>query len=245
MATTPAVEFRLVSYRLGPREILGEVSFAVLPGERLVLLGRSGSGKTTALRMVNALLYPSAGQVLVQGRATSSQDAIALRRSAGYAMQDTGLFPHWTVAKNIGLPMRLAEQPEHAIRSRTDALLTAIGLDPPVFRDRLPSQLSGGQRQRAGVARALAAEPPLLLFDEPFGAVDPVTRLELQHMLLRLCASASTTVLFVTHDLNEALTVGTHIALLEAGRLAWLGPAQEFRNANHPEARAFLACLRS
>jgi osmoprotectant transport system ATP-binding protein len=239
------VEFRDVSYGVGAREILRSVSFRVLRGQRLVLLGRSGSGKTTALRMVNAMVYPTAGEVIVEGRATSSWDAINLRRSAGYAIQDVGLMPHWSVARNIGLGLRLAQRPDSEIARRTDILLAEIGLEPEVYRERRPRALSGGQRQRVGVARALAAEPPLLLFDEPFGALDPVTRLELQQMLLRLCASAERTVLFVTHDLTEALTIGTHIALLHEGAVAWWGPAEEFRTAKHPEARAFLACLKS
>ena len=240
-----AVEFRQVSYAIGSRPILRDLNLRVEAGQRLVLLGRSGSGKTTALRMANAMLRPGAGEVLVAGRSTAAWDAIALRRNAGYSIQETGLFPHWSVGRNAGMRLQLAGRPPEEIRARTDALLQEVGLDPLVYRDRLPSQLSGGQRQRVGVARAMAGEPPLLLFDEPFGAVDPVTRLELQQMLLRLCTRSSPTVLFVTHDIAEALTVGSHIALLQEGSLAWWGQAEEFRGATHSEARAFLACLKS
>jgi osmoprotectant transport system ATP-binding protein len=239
------VEFRDVCYRVGSHEILRSVTLRVLRGQRLVLLGRSGSGKTTALRMVNAMLYPTAGEVLVNGRATSAWNAIELRRQTGYAIQEVGLMPHWSVAHNIGLAMRLARRGPVEISLRTDVLLEGVGLPPEVYRERLPRELSGGQRQRVGVARALSAEPPLLLFDEPFGALDPVTRLELQEMLLDLCTSDRHTLLFVTHDLTEALALGTHIALLHEGTVAWWGPAKAFRSATHPEARAFLACLRS
>ncbi len=239
------VEFRDVSYRAGSRDILRSVNLRVLPGQRLVLLGRSGSGKTTAMRMVNAMVNPTSGEVLVDGRATSAWDVIQLRRRAGYAIQEVGLMPHWSVAHNVGLGLRLDERPPAEISRRTDTLLQDVGLAPEVYRNRRPRELSGGQRQRVGVARALAVEPPLLLFDEPFGALDPVTRLELQELLLRLCASTSHTVLFVTHDLTEALTIGTHIALLHEGTVAWWGPAEEFRTARHPEAQAFLACLKS
>lgn len=239
------VEFREVSYRISTRDILVGVNFQVFAGQRLVLLGRSGSGKTTALRMVNAMLYPSTGDVLVEGRSTAAWDVIKLRRSAGYAIQDVGLFPHWTVARNIGLGLRLAEHPQEEVRRTTDNLLDSIGLPPDVYRGRFPRELSGGQRQRVGVARALAPNPRLLLMDEPFGAVDPVTRFELQNLLLQLCAKQECTMLFVTHDLVEALTVGTHIVLLDQGKVAWYGPASDFSNAQHPEARAFLACLKS
>src|SRR5207249_1914707 len=175
----PIVSFRNVSYHFGPNDILRNLSFDVEAGETLVLLGRSGSGKTTVLKLVNGLLLPSEGAVLVEGRATTAWDPIRLRRRIGYVIQEVGLFPHFTVAENVGLVPRLEGWEPARISARVDELLAAVGLSPQDFRTRRPRQLSGGQRQRVGVARALAAEPALLLFDEPFGAVDPVTRLDL------------------------------------------------------------------
>jgi len=173
------VEFREASYRIGSREILRRLSLSVEAGETLVLLGRSGSGKTTALKMVNGLLFPSAGEVLVDGKSTARWDPVLLKRHIGYVIQDIGLFPHFTVAQNVGIVPRLEGWDAPRIHERVHALLRQVGLEPEQFAARYPRQLSGGQRQRVGVARALAADPSVLLFDEPFGAVDPVTRLEL------------------------------------------------------------------
>ncbi len=239
-----AVEFRGVSFAIGERPILRDVNFALEPGETLVLLGRSGSGKTTALRMVNALLYPTSGEVLVNGRSTRDQDPIRLRRATGYVIQEVGLFPHWTVAANVGMVPRLEQWPQPQIDDRVQALLSAIGLPREEFGTRKPSQLSGGQKQRVGVARALAADPPVLLFDEPFGALDPITRLELQNLFLDLRERFRKTALFVTHDVAEALTIGTRIVLLNQGRIDWIGPAAEFRHASSQHAQEFLACIR-
>src|SRR5271167_1432017 len=172
------VEFRDVSYEIAGKPILTRVSFSVEPGETLVLLGCSGSGKTTALKMTNGMLFPTSGQVLVEGRSTRDWDPIRLKRHIGYVIQEVGLFPHFTIARNVGLVPTLENK--QGIEQRVDLLLEMVGLPASEFRERYPRQLSGGQRQRAGVARALAAEPPLLLLDEPFGALDPVTRLELQ-----------------------------------------------------------------
>jgi osmoprotectant transport system ATP-binding protein len=239
----PLVEFRDVGYQIGGREILSHLSFAVEAGETLVLLGRSGSGKTTALKMTNGLLFPTSGQVLVEGRSTAEWDPIRLKRRIGYVIQEVGLFPHFTVARNVGLLPTLEAWSPPDIERRVDDLLRKVGLPPPEFRSRYPRQLSGGQRQRVGVARALAVEPALLLFDEPFGALDPITRRELQQQFLALNRELHTTSIFVTHDVREALRLGTRIALLAGGQLDTLAPAAEFRHAQNPEAREFLKGL--
>lgn len=243
MKTVPAVEFRNVSYTIGNRSILRNLSFTVAAGETLVLLGRSGSGKTTALKMVNAMVSPTAGKVLVEAKPTTDWDPVALRRRIGYVIQEGGLFPHWSVEANIGVVPRLERWPQAKTAARVRELLSAIGLPHGDYAARRPRQLSGGQRQRVGVARALAADPPVLLFDEPFGALDPITRLELQNLFVSLRKEFRKTALFVTHDVAEALLVGTRIALLDEGELAWIGPAKEFRFAMAPQARAFLAYL--
>ena len=243
VAAAPAVEFRNVSYHIGSRAILRNLTFAVAPAETLVLLGRSGSGKTTALKMVNAMVYPSSGEVLVDGMPTTAWDPVTLRRRIGYVIQEGGLFPHWTVEANIGVVPRLEQWPAARIGDRVRSLLSAIGLPHGEYAARRPRQLSGGQKQRVGVARALAADPPVLLFDEPFGALDPITRLELQTLFVSLRNEFHKTALFVTHDVAEALLVGTRIALLDRGDLAWIGPAAEFRNAGTPQAREFVAYL--
>ena len=232
------VEFRDVSYEIAGKPILSRVSFSVQPGETLVLLGRSGSGKTTALKMTNGMLFPTAGQVLVEGRSTRDWDPIRLKRHIGYVIQEVGLFPHFTIARNVGLVPTLERK--RGIDQRVDLLLEMVGLPPKEYRQRYPRQLSGGQRQRAGVARALAAEPPLLLLDEPFGALDPVTRLELQDQFLKLRRDLNTTSIFVTHDIREAIRIGTRIILLANGKIDWIAPAAEFRSAETEEARAFL-----
>jgi osmoprotectant transport system ATP-binding protein len=231
------VEFREVSYEIGGRTILSGVNFSVETGETLVLLGRSGSGKTTALKMTNGLLFPTSGQVIVEGKSTRDWDPIRLKRHIGYVIQEVGLFPHFTIARNVGLVPTLEGKPDEG---RVDRLLDMVGLPAADFRERYPRQLSGGQRQRAGVARALAAEPPLLLFDEPFGALDPVIRLDLQDQFLKLRKDLNTTSIFVTHDIREAIRLGTRIILLANGKVDWIAPAAEFRSANTEEARAFL-----
>ena len=240
---SPLVSFRQVSARIGQKEILFDLSFDVEAGETLVLLGRSGSGKTTALKMVNGLLLPSAGAVLIEGISTTAWDLIRLRRRIGYVIQDAGLFPHFTVAANVGLVPRLEGWQLRDIDVRVEGLLTQIGLLPAQFARRYPRELSGGQRQRVGVARALAADPPLLLLDEPFGALDPVTRVELQQQFLDLRDRLNKTALLVTHDVREALLLGTRIGVLHNGRLVFLGGRSEFLKADEKEVRAFHTCL--
>ncbi|MBS1857213.1 MAG: ATP-binding cassette domain-containing protein [Acidobacteria bacterium] len=239
----PLVEFRDVGYRIAGRDILAHVSFTLDAGDTLVLLGRSGSGKTTALKMTNGMVFPTSGQVLVEGRATTEWDPIRLKRRIGYVIQEVGLFPHFTVAENIGLVPKLEGWSRPDVERRVNELLEEIGLGSPEFRTRYPRQLSGGQRQRVGVARALAADPALLLFDEPFGALDPITRRELQQQFLALTRDSHKASLFVTHDVREALRLGTRVALLAGGRLETVATPQEFRRASTGQARAFLAGL--
>ena len=238
-----AIAFHSVSYGVGGRHVLQSFDLEVAPGETLVLLGRSGAGKTTILKMVNALLVPSSGEVFVEGRSTKSWDVIRLRRRIGYVIQESGLFPHLTVAENVGIVPELEGWPAPKIASRVDELLGRVGLPPEDFRARFPRQLSGGQKQRVGVARALAADPSILLLDEPFGALDPVTRLDLQREFQSLRKSLGKTSLFVTHDVREALALATRIALLREGRIEVLAPPREFLKADGAEARTFLAGL--
>jgi osmoprotectant transport system ATP-binding protein len=239
----PLVEFRNVSYDIADKRILSGINLSVDASETLVLLGRSGSGKSTALKLTNGMLFPTEGQVLVEGRSTREWDPIKLKRRIGYVIQDVGLFPHFTVARNIGLVPRLEGWIEADVERRVDQLLSTVGMPAAEFRTRYPSQLSGGQRQRVGVARALAADPSLLLFDEPFGALDPVTRLELQQQFLELRRDFNKTSIFVTHDVREAIRLGSRIALLVHGTLELIANPAEFQNAQSSEARAFLACL--
>lgn len=212
-------------------------------GETLVLLGRSGSGKTTTLKLINRLLEPSGGEILITGRPIASWDPIQLRRGIGYVIQDAGLFPHWTVQRNISLVPRLEHWPEEKIQARVQEMLNLVGLPPEEYAQRRPSDLSGGQRQRVGVARALAADPPILLMDEPFGALDPITRTDLQKEFRALALRLRKTIVFVTHDVREALFLGTHIALLEQGRLVGVYAPAEFVKATEPEIHAFAATL--
>jgi osmoprotectant transport system ATP-binding protein len=221
------------------RTIVGPLSLSVAPGETVVLLGRSGSGKTTTLRLVNALALPTTGEVVVDGRPTTTWDPVRLRRSIGYVIQEIGLFPHLSVAENVGVVPRLERWPRDRVAARVDELLRLVGLPAAEFADRLPHQLSGGQRQRVGLARALAADPPLLLCDEPFGAADPITRGELQREFRALTRSLGKTVLFVTHDVGEALLLADRVALMEQGRVAFVGTAAAFRQSEHPVVRAF------
>ena len=237
------LEFYEVSYSIGGNVVLDNLNLRIKPGRTLVLLGRSGSGKTTALKMLNGLLFPTSGSVWVEHRATTDWDLIELRRSIGYVIQDVGLFPHFTIGENIGLVPRLKGWAPARITARVAELLDQVGLEPAQFLNRYPRQLSGGQRQRVGVARALAAEPKLLLFDEPFGALDPVTRVELQDQFLELRDRVRKTSIFVTHDVREALRLGTEIALLHRGRLEVLTTPAEFGKSSGPEARAFLSTL--
>jgi osmoprotectant transport system ATP-binding protein len=240
-----AIEFRGVSYVAATgQEILSGLNLEVLRGETFVLLGRSGSGKTTTLKLVNRLLSPSAGEVRVDGAATSGVDVIALRRSIGYVIQDVGLFPHFTVERNIGLVPRIEGWAEVRIRERVQELLQLVGLEPQLA-SRYPRQLSGGQRQRVGVARALAADPAILLMDEPFGSLDPLTRDELQREFLRLRQRLHKTVVFVTHDVGEALRLGSRVALMEAGRLITVLAPQEFLRSSDPWVAAYVKAFKA
>jgi len=240
-ATTaiPEIEFQDVSYRVAGTQVLSGFNLQVQSGETLVLLGRSGSGKTTLLKLVNRLLTPSSGDIRVKGLSNAKADVIGLRRSIGYVIQDVGLFPHFTVERNIGLVPRIGGWPEDRIRARVQELLQLVGLAADLA-SRYPHQLSGGQRQRVGVARALAADPEILLMDEPFGALDPLTRDELQREFLALQQRLHKTVVFVTHDLREALRLGTRIALMEAGRLVTVLTPREFLQSSDPLASAYV-----
>ena len=205
-----------------------------------MLLGRSGSGKTTTLKLINRLLEPSDGEVIIAGRQASGVEPYRLRRGIGYVIQDVGLLPHMTVEQNVGLVPRLEGWAPDRIGARVRELLALVGLAPDQFAGRRPHELSGGQRQRVGVARALAVDPPLLLLDEPFGALDPITRAELQREFKGLEGRLGKAMVFVTHDVREGFLLGTRIGLMQAGRLAFLGTAEEFRRSAHPEVRAFL-----
>jgi osmoprotectant transport system ATP-binding protein len=245
MTSPAAVEFRDVSYEIAGRRILHNVSLGVAEGETLVLLGRSGSGKTTLLKMVNRLIQPTSGEIRFQGKPVSEWDPIRLRRSIGYVIQEGGLFPHRTVEQNVGLVPRLESWPVPRVSERVSTLLAAVGLPAAEFSLRYPRQLSGGQKQRVGIARALAADPPLLLLDEPFAALDPVTRYELQQHFLELRRTFRKTALFVTHDVREALLMGSRIALLHQGELQAVESPDAFVQLRTPEARAFLATAAS
>ena len=237
----PFVEFVAAGFRLpGGRALLDAFSLAVEEGETLAVIGRSGSGKTTALKLVNALLMPTMGEVRVAGRATTAWDAIRLRRRTGYVIQEVGLFPHLTVARNVGLVPELEGWPAERIGKRVEELLALVGLPAAEFAARYPHHLSGGQRQRVGVARALAADPPLLLLDEPFGALDPITRAELQREFRALQARLRKTAIFVTHDMREAALVGDRIAVVAGGRLRAVATREALRESRDPEVRALV-----
>ena len=245
-STDPLVEFHDVSFAIdSDRPIIDRLNLTVASGETLVLLGESGCGKTTTLRLVNRLLTPTAGVVMVEGKATTEWDPIRLRRRTGYVIQEAGLFPHFTVAENVSLVPSLEKWDELRIETRAAELLSLVGLEPSRFADRYPRELSGGQRQRVGVARALAADPPLLLMDEPFGALDPLTRASLQKEFAELKSRLGKTVIFVTHDVREALTLGTRIALMDGGKVVLLETPEGFAKSENELARAYLDTLKS
>ncbi|HKS95072.1 MAG TPA: ATP-binding cassette domain-containing protein [Terriglobia bacterium] len=243
----PIIEFANVRYAVDSgRDLLRDLNLQVRRGETLVLLGRSGSGKTTTLKLINCLLVPSAGQVRVEGRSTLAWDAIQLRRRIGYVIQEVGLFPHFTVERNVGLVPGIEGWPAARIRERVRELLLLVGLDPQLA-SRYPRELSGGQRQRVGVARALAADPPILLMDEPFGALDPITRAEIQREFIALERRLKKTVVFVTHDLREGLLLAGssgRIGLFEAGRLVGVYTSEEFLRTADPLVAEYLAAFR-
>ena len=245
-AAAVAIEFVDVQFRVPPgKTLLSSVNLTVRKGETLMLLGRSGSGKTTCLKMINRLLVPTAGKVRVDGRALEEWDVIKLRRSIGYAIQDVGLFPHYNVRQNVALIPRLEQWEGQRIKARVDEVLELVGLPSEDFADRYPHQLSGGQRQRVGLARALAAEPPVLLMDEPFGALDPITRAELQVEFKKLQQKLHKTIVFVTHDVGEALLLGSRIGLMESGTLRSIYRPDEFLSAPDEAVQAFTDVFRA
>jgi osmoprotectant transport system ATP-binding protein len=236
-----AIEFRnlFVATQQG-RLLLDGISLAFDEGTTTAILGRSGSGKTTLLRTVNRMVEAASGDVLVNGRSVRDTDLIALRRGIGYVIQESGLFPHFTVERNVGLVLEAEGHPRAERIERSHTLLKTVGLDPASFAHRYPHQLSGGQRQRVGVARALAAEPNVLLMDEPFGALDPLTRAEMQEMMRDLMTRMGKTVVLVTHDLDEALYLADRIVLLSSGKvIADLAP-DAFMQSTMPEVQAYL-----
>ncbi|MDP3720596.1 MAG: ATP-binding cassette domain-containing protein [Acidobacteriota bacterium] len=255
----PAVQFAEVSASRGGRPVLHHVSMTVHHGDTVALVGRSGSGKTTLLRLVNRLLDPDVGDVLVDGKNTRDWDPIALRRRTGYVIQDAGLFPHVTVGDNLATVPRLLAWPADRVSARVDELLTLVGLEPAVFRDRWPDELSGGQRQRAGLARALAADPPLLLMDEPFGALDPITKGELHAEFLRVQRTLPAphsalareprggghrSVILVTHDMAEACALADQIAVLHEGALIACDTPAALQTSDDPRVRTLMGTVR-
>jgi osmoprotectant transport system ATP-binding protein len=236
-----AIEFRNVSFAVSrERLLLDNISLALEEGTTTAILGRSGSGKTTLLRTVNRMVEPTGGDVLVHGNNLREGDLIALRRSMGYVIQETGLFPHFTVERNVGVVLEAEGKPRQDRVRRSHELLQTVGLDPASFVGRYPHQLSGGQRQRVGLARALAADPGILLMDEPFGALDPLTRAEMQDMLRDLLGKLNKTVLLVTHDLDEALYLADRIVLMSQGKLVANLTPREFLQSNEPEVQAYV-----
>lgn len=240
---TTIVEFRSVEYSIGGNKILDDLNLQIVSGETLVLLGESGCGKTTTLKLINRLIEPTSGKVLVHGKSATDWNSIDLRRQTGYVLQEGGLFPHFTVAENIALLPKLEGWEETRRVSRTSEMLDLVGLNPDKFKDRFPHELSGGQRQRVGVARALAANPELLLLDEPFGALDAITRTNLQKEFAKLVRELGKTAVFVTHDLHEAMLLGSRIALMEKGRIVLLDNPDNFAKSDLPLAKAYLETI--
>jgi len=248
MSDSPAtaIEFANVTYRVnGNRTLISGLNLSIRRGETLMLLGRSGSGKTTTLKLINRLLAQSAGTVLVEGRSTAAWDVIELRRHIGYAIQEAGLFPHYTVRENVALVPRLERWDAARIAARVREVLQLVGLPYDEFAGRYPDELSGGQRQRVGLARALAADPPILLMDEPFGALDPITRAELQQEFIQLRKSLRKTVVFVTHDVAEALMLGDRIALMDSGALKGIYAPSEFLRSTDAFVQPYVTAFRA
>lgn len=241
-----AIEFVDVTYRTAEgRVLLSNLYLNVDRGETLVLLGRSGSGKTTTLKLINGLLPLQQGAITIGGKCIDDWDLIQLRRSIGYAVQDVGLFPHITVEQNVGLVPKLEKWPREKIRARVKELLELVGLPPSQFLGRYPHQLSGGQRQRVGLGRALACDPPILLMDEPFGALDPLTRADIQREFKSLQQRLNKTVVFVTHDVREAMFLATRIAVLDGGRLLGVYSPKEFLQSTDAVVSDYVSVLRS
>lgn len=226
--TKTSIQFKHVKKSFGDNLVIPDISFTVNEGEFITILGSSGSGKTTVLKMINGLLKPTSGEILVGGKRLADQDLVNLRRHIGYVVQQIGLFPHMTIAQNIGVVPTMLNWPQEKIVSRVTELLKLVQLDPTSFANRYPSQLSGGQQQRIGVARALATNPPYVLFDEPFGALDALTRLELQKEIKQIHDRLENkTFLFVTHDINEALFLGQRVMVMHDGRIEQFATPQE------------------
>ena len=239
----PAIAFESVYVSRGPTKVLHGFTLAIPAGETLVLVGRSGAGKSTVLKLINRLLIADRGEVFVEGRSTREWNPFELRRRTGYVMQEVGLFPHMSIADNIGVVPRLLGWDEARIANRTRELIALVGLDPATFSERRPDQLSGGQRQRVGVARALAADPPILLMDEPFGALDPVTRAELHREFRRIQERVGKTVVLVTHDMAEAFALGTRVGVLADGILAIVSDPAAVARSSDPRVRPLLEPL--
>ena len=241
--TSAIVEFRRVNFQIGAATILNDLNLQISKGETLILLGESGCGKTTTLKLVNRLIEPTAGEVLVEGKATADWDTIKLRRRIGYVLQEAGLFPHLTIAENVALVPGLENWETAKIEKRTAEMLELVGLNLQKFADRFPHELSGGQRQRVGVARALAANPDLLLLDEPFGALDAITRVNLQKEFAKLVKDLGKTAVFVTHDLHEAFVLGTRICLMDKGVIVLNDTPENFIKSDLPLAQAYLETI--
>ena len=247
---TVGVEFAKVSYTLpvgtdgqAGRVLLRDVSLQLEAGTTTALLGRSGSGKTTLLRMVNGLVMPTLGEVLVAGKPTQDYDTVTLRRSIGYVIQETGLFPHMTIERNAGMALELARRTKQEIEARVRTVLALAGMQYEEFRGRYPWQLSGGQRQRVGLARALATDPTVLLMDEPFGALDPLTRAEMQTMLRELLEQVGKTVLLVTHDLDEAIYLAKRLIFLADGEVVADVAAEDVLQSQNPHVRDYVVAV--
>jgi osmoprotectant transport system ATP-binding protein len=234
------VEFREVAYRVSGLQVLSELNLEVRRGEILILLGESGCGKTTTLKLINRLIEPTGGEIFVDGKRTTEWDAIELRRHIGYVLQEGGLFPHFNVAENVSLVLRLLDWDETKKQERTREMLDLVGLEPQKFANRFPHELSGGQRQRVGVARALASGSEIILLDEPFGALDAITRTSLQKEFAKLVRDLDRTAIFVTHDLHEAMLLGSRIALMDKGKIVLLDEPDAFRRSDIPLVRAYL-----
>ena len=241
----PAIHFESVSYCAGNSVLVNDLSFHVETGETVVLLGRSGSGKTTTLKLINHLLVPTRGKVSVNGRSTLEWDPILLRRRIGYVIQEIGLFPHFTVFENVALVPRLEKWDVERVATRVAEVLNLVDLKPEQFASRFPRELSGGQRQRVGVARALCADPPILLLDEPFGALDPISRSEIQNEFQELRQRLKKTIVFVTHDVAEALLFGDRIGLMQDGNLIALATKNQFLHSENADVQSFLAPIRN
>jgi osmoprotectant transport system ATP-binding protein len=237
------VEFRHVNYQINGVKILDDLNLQINKGEILILLGESGCGKTTTLKLINRLIEPTSGEVLVEGKMTTDWNAINLRRRIGYVLQEAGLFPHFSIEENVQLVPDLENWETEKKQARTMEMLELVGLNPEKFAARFPHELSGGQRQRVGVARALAANPDLLLLDEPFGALDAITRVNLQKEFAALVKNLNKTAVFVTHDLHEAFVLGTRICLMDKGKIVLNDTPENFTKSDLPLARAYLETI--